>query len=203
MTRYKNLCLSGLLPLLLFSLGACEDYNEAYNKKHHLEEKFMSDGKKIKVYRDSTVWLSKSDLVYHGRYPKAAYDSLKNLSQSSKPAHYVRVVVKEDFPDIPLTANQEYYARAVNYYCDIPARKNESVRVFVPYLGHMGFDDVSQAPYPIGASHKGRNIEGSLRFRTRILHIEYANGAKLKDTYFPCHPDSLIWHFVRREYNDD
>lgn len=189
-----------LLALSILFVCACEDNEEKYNYKYNLEVIQMNDGSKIKVYKDSTMEVSNASLNYDGEYLATDYDSVVGYRKHDLGKHYIRLIVKEDFPQFHLKANEQYYAKVINYYHEIPARSTEYITPFSLGLGHMGFRGIERKPYEINCEVVGRNrMSGDLIHKTRILQIEYKNKERIQNLYFPSHPQSLVWYFYRED----
>lgn len=190
-----------------FLLAICMSYvftacSEDFDTKHNLGTITMLDSKIIKYYKDSTIHINTDSLLGLKNTYNIPYDSIIGVKDVHASNYWVKVSFEKDLPAKGLKAGTNYWAKILDCSTYIPCRSDEHIITFSPSKFHTGLHP-NFFKYPfcyLGSSESNEvNTGGKFRYHTYVLRIDYADGHKLEKKYFPCPPDSLIWHFIRRK----
>lgn len=192
---------------LLFCLSVVLACEEDVLERRIFASTTMPDGKTLYYYKDSVITLSPKGYRFPINKKNLPYDSIAGVKGIDSSEYRVKVVLTEDIPESNLKKGVVYWAKIMDCTMNIPARSNERIATFVSNKAHSGFfPDYFAKPFIyLGSSYTrgGRNNDGDVEFHTYVLRFDYGDGVRLKNTYFPCPPDSLNWHFIRYQFNND
>ncbi|WP_423861897.1 hypothetical protein [Alloprevotella tannerae] len=196
--------LSCLILMLLFTTS-CDNGVKREEKPQALCID-MQNGEKIYLSPDSVVQFERTAFLV----PKVSDEEKANaviLGYGGKllPVKPTKTWFLAEFlqpiPQLGIEAHKKYYAQLRHCCQTFPFNSDYILNPVIDTPYHMGF-----APeYPLHNMYSSNRVcsitSSSTTHYCYLIYLGFDEQKRKMDTYFPCHPDSLIWKFNVKHIN--